>query len=76
MGQLLPLANDWGEPLSRNFLLDFHSFYGMGPPMTTRKSKIARLPFNIRECTARKRNPKPRSGNSIAAGAATMKVEG
>jgi len=35
----------------------------MGPPnMTTRKSKIARLPFNIRECTARKRRfglPRP-----------------
>jgi hypothetical protein len=30
-------------------LLDFHCFHGMAPPMTTRKSKIARLPFNIRE---------------------------
>jgi len=31
------------------FLLDIRSFYGMAPPMTTRKSKIALLPFNIRE---------------------------
>jgi hypothetical protein len=37
------------------FLLDFRSFYGMAPSMTSRKNKIARLPFNIRECAARRR---------------------
>ena len=35
---------------SPHYLLDSRAIYGMGPPnMTTRKRKIARIPFNIRE---------------------------
>jgi len=34
---------------SPHYLLASRPIYGMAPPMTTRKSKIARLPFNIRK---------------------------